>query len=43
MANRAEIAVRIISTRKKHGIKTVVIYSQADEKAPHVKLADENR
>jgi len=41
IANRGEIAVRIIKTAKKMGIKTVAIFSEADKKALHVKLADE--
>lgn len=41
VANRGEIAVRVISTAKKMGIETVAIYSEADRLAPHVKLADQ--
>ena len=41
IANRSEIACRIIRTAKKLGIKTVAIYSDADNNALHVKNADE--
>lgn len=43
IANRGEIACRIIRTAKKMGIATVAIYSDADASAMHVKLADEAR
>ncbi|HLS60052.1 MAG TPA: acetyl-CoA carboxylase biotin carboxylase subunit [Virgibacillus sp.] len=41
IANRGEIAVRIIRTCKKRGIKTVAMYSEADENALFVTMADE--
>ena len=41
IANRGEIACRIIKTAKKMGIKTAAIYSDADRSALHVSLADE--
>ncbi len=41
IANRGEIACRIIKTAKRLGIKTVSICSDPDENAPHVNLADE--
>jgi len=41
VANRGEIAIRVMATAKKMGIKTVAVYSTADRNAPHVKKADE--
>ncbi|MGJ7492371.1 acetyl-CoA carboxylase biotin carboxylase subunit [Variovorax sp. ZT4R33] len=41
IANRGEIACRVIKTAKKMGISTVAVYSDADKDARHVELADE--
>ena len=41
IANRGEIACRVIKTARKMGIKTVAVYSDADRNALHVKMADE--
>ena len=41
IANRGEIAVRIIKACQEMGIKTVAIYSEVDSDAPHVQIADE--
>ncbi|HRN46051.1 MAG TPA: biotin carboxylase N-terminal domain-containing protein, partial [Flavobacterium sp.] len=42
VANRGEIAIRVMKTAQKMGIKTVAVYSTADRNAPHVKFADES-
>ena len=41
IANRGEIACRVIRTAQKMGIKTVAVYSDADARSPHVLMADE--
>ena len=42
IANRGEIACRIIRSAKEMGIQTVAVYSDADRNALHVRLADES-
>ena len=43
IANRGEIACRVIKTARKMGIKTVAVYSDADKNSRHVSMADEAR
>ena len=40
IANRAEIACRVIKTARKMGIATVAVYSDADKNALHARMAD---
>jgi 3-methylcrotonyl-CoA carboxylase alpha subunit len=41
IANRGEIACRVIRTAKRLGMRTIAVYSEADAQAPHVAMADE--
>src|SRR5690554_691422 len=41
VANRGEIALRIMKTARSMGLKTVAVYSEADRDAPHVQFADQ--
>src|SRR5258706_456681 len=40
VANRGEIALRIMRTAKRMGLRTIAVYSDADREAPHVRAAD---
>ena len=40
VANRGEIASRIIASARRRGLRTVAVYSDADRGAPHVRAAD---
>ena len=40
VANRGEIALRIMRTAKRMGLRTIAVYSDADRDAPHVRAAD---
>lgn len=42
VANRGEIALRVMKSIRKMGIKTVAVYSEADRNAPHVRFADQS-
>ncbi len=42
VANRGEIALRVMKSIRKMGIKTVAVFSEADREAPHVRFADES-
>ena len=40
IANRGEIAIRVIRACKESGLNTVAIYSESDKNSPHAKMAD---
>ena len=42
VANRGEIALRVMKTAKKMGLLTVAVYTDVDEQSPHVNFADQS-
>ena len=43
VANRGEIALRVMRTARRMGLRTIAVHSEADAAAPHVRFADDAR